>query len=138
MLDTVRWNGEVMKNITKWMLAAAMAVGGLGLTAAPAKAAQIGVYIGAGPDYVPPCPGPGYVWIAGYYSNGYWVPGQWVFNGVVVNQGYYVNHFYGDRDDHDRGSFNRDDNHRDAGRNFDNRGSADRGRNQGQRGNRGR
>jgi hypothetical protein len=60
-----------MKNITKWMLAAAMTVGGLGLTAAPAKAAQIGVYVGTGAEYVPPCPGPGYVWTAGYYSNGY-------------------------------------------------------------------
>ncbi len=37
-----------MKNITKWMLAAALAIGGLGLAATPAKAAQIGFYIGNG------------------------------------------------------------------------------------------
>lgn len=146
MLDTVRWNGEVMKNVTKWMLAAAMAVGGLGLTAAPAKAAQFGVYIGAEPNYIPPSPGPGYVWVAGYYSNGYWIPGQWVFQGVVAPQAYYGNRFYGDRDDyarrsfdrddHDRNNFRRDDDRRDAGRNFDRRDN--RGRDNGQRDNRGR
>jgi hypothetical protein len=126
-----------MKNLTKWMLAAAVAVGGLGLTAAPAKAAQFGVYIGAGPNYIPPSPGPGYVWIAGYYSNGYWVPGQWVFNGVVAAPGYYYgNSFYRDRDDHDRGRVYRDDDHRDAGRNF-NRGD-NRSRDNGQRDNRDR
>jgi hypothetical protein len=97
-----------MKDITKWMLAAALAVGGLGLTAAPAKAAQIGVYIGAGPAYAPPCPGPGYAWIAGYYSNGYWVPGRWAFTGVYIN-----------RDGHSRNSFDRD--HRDNGRTVDRR-----------------
>jgi len=52
----------------------------------------VGVNIGGGyslayyaPGYVapaPPCPGPGYTWIAGYYSDaGYgrraWVPGYW-------------------------------------------------------------
>lgn len=115
-----------MKNVTKWMLAAAMAVGGLGLTAAPAKAAQIGVYIGAGPAYVPPCPGPGYVLTAGHYSNGYWVPARWVFTGVVR-----------DRDDHARDSFNRDRNNRANVRNFDRRDNNDRGRNNGQRDNRG-
>lgn len=65
------------------MLAAAMAVGGLGLAAAPANAAQIGDYVGTGAEYVPPCPGPGYTWIAGYYSNGYWTAGRWAFNGIV-------------------------------------------------------
>jgi hypothetical protein len=134
-----------MKNVTKWMLAAAMTVGGLGLTAAPAKAAQIGVYVGTGAEYVPPCPGPGYVWTAGYFSNGVWIPGRWIFNGVVVNQGYHGNQFFGDRDDH--GSFTRDRDNRDAGRNFDNRDNRDnrggsdnnnRGRNNDQGGNRGR
>jgi hypothetical protein len=32
---------------------------------------------------VPPCPGPGYAWVAGYYNGGYWVPGYWNFVGVV-------------------------------------------------------
>ena len=93
-----------MKNITKWMLAAAMTIGGLGLTAAPANAAQIGVYIGTGAEYVPPCPGPGYVWIAGYYSNSYWIPGRWAFNGVVRDR---VDVYRG-RVNFDRDHFDRD------------------------------
>lgn len=101
MMNAVRWNGDVMKNITKWMLAAAMAIGGLGLAAAPANAAQIGVYIGTGAEYVPPCPGPGYAWIAGYYSNGYWIPGRWAFHGIVR-----------DRVDAYRGRVNFDRDHR--------------------------
>jgi hypothetical protein len=117
-----------MKNITKWMLAAALAVGGLGLTATPAKAAQIGFYIGSGPGYVPPAPGPGYTWIDGYYANGYWVPGYWAYAGGY--NGYYGNGFYGDRDDyyrdHDR---YRDGDHRDGDRGWYGRGDrGDRGR----------
>jgi len=73
-----------MGNIKKWMLAAALVVGGLGLAAAPANAAEIGIYVRGPVAYVPPCPGPGYVWIAGYYANGYWVPGYWNFAGVRV------------------------------------------------------
>ena len=103
-----------MKNITKWMLAAAMAIGGLGLTAATAKAAQIGVYVGSGAEYVPAYPGPGYVWIAGYYSDGYWIPGRWAFNGVVRDRDDFYrgrDHFDRDhradrRDDRDRGHDN--------------------------------
>ncbi len=121
-----------MKNVTKWMLAAAMTVGGLGFTAAPANAAQIGVYIGTGAEYVPPCPGPGYVWIAGYYSNNYWIPGRWAFNGRVR-----------DRDDHYRNNLrDRGDAYR-GGNNFDRDGRADRrdngnrGRDNGRRDNRG-
>jgi hypothetical protein len=107
-----------MKNITKWMLAAALAVGGLGLTATPAKAAQIGFYIGSGPGYVPPAPGPGYAWTAGYYANGYWVPGRWAYAGGY--NGYYANGFYGDRNgyyrDHD---WYRDHDHFDHDRGWD-------------------
>jgi hypothetical protein len=147
-----------MKNITKWMLAAAMTVGGLGLTTAPAKAAQIGVYIGTGAQYVPPSPGPGYAWIAGYYSDGYWIPGRWAFTGRVDRDDYARNNFYGDRDDqarnnfygdrdnHARDSFSRDRDNRDGGRNFnrgDNRdnnrgGNYNQGRNNDRRDNRGR
>jgi hypothetical protein len=89
-----------MKSLTKWMLAAALAVGGLGLAAAPANAAQIGFYVGSGDGYIPPSPGPGYVWMNGYYANGYWVPGRWAFAGGY--NGYYGNRFYGDRDDYYR------------------------------------
>ena len=70
-----------MKSMAKWVLSAAVVAGGLGLAATPAKAAQWGVYIGQS-TYVPPCPGPGYEWTAGYYSDGYWVPGRWTFVGL--------------------------------------------------------
>lgn len=95
-----------MKNVGKWMLGAALAVGGLGLAATPAHAAQFGVYIGAGPAaYVPPSPGPGYQWVAGYYDGGgYWVPGQWVYAGGPAYYGaYYGGGYYRHDDDDDRG-----------------------------------
>ena len=72
-----------MGSMKKWMLGAALAAGIVGMGAAPAQAARVGVYIGA-PGYVAPCPGPGYVWVAGYWENGYWVPGYWNFVGVGV------------------------------------------------------
>jgi hypothetical protein len=56
----------------------------LGAGATTAQAAEIGVYIGGPVAYVPPCPGPGYAWVAGYYANGYWVPGRWNFVGARV------------------------------------------------------
>ncbi len=85
-----------MKNVAKWMLGAAVAAGTLGMGAAQANAAEFGVYVGGGPAaYVPPCPGPGYNWVAGYYANGYWVPGRWAFVGArrvgpepVIGYGY--------------------------------------------------
>jgi hypothetical protein len=83
-----------MGSMKKWMLAAALAVGTVGLGATQAQAARIGVgvYVGAPSVYVPPCPGPDYAWVAGYYSNGYWVPGFWRAPGprvgVVVRGGY--------------------------------------------------
>jgi hypothetical protein len=94
-----------MKSMAKWMLGAAVVAGGLGLAATPAKAAEWGVYVGGPAAYVPPCPGPGYEWVAGYYSGGYWVPGRWAFAGYPRT---YVR-YYGDRDDH-RGYYrDRDD-----------------------------
>ena len=111
-----------MKNLAKWMLGAAVVAGGLGLGATSAQAAQIRVVVGGGPAaYVPPCPGPGYAWVAGYYNDGYWVPGYWNYVGVdprvVVGGRFgYVDHdrgYYRDRDDHRR--YDRDD-HRDHDR----------------------
>lgn len=61
-----------------------MAVGALAISAAPAQAARIGVYVGAPAVTIPVCPGPGYVWVAGYWNNGFWVPGYWNFVGVRV------------------------------------------------------
>lgn len=84
-----------MKQLGKWMLGAALAAGTLGLGTTAAHA-QIGVYVGGGPvAYVPPSPGPGYQWVAGYYANGYWIPGRWVFVGAR----------YYDRDDYGGGVY---------------------------------
>jgi hypothetical protein len=82
-----------MLNMKKWMLGAAVLAGALGLGTTQAKAAQFGVYVRGPVAYVPPCPGAGYVWGAGYYANGYWVPGRWNFVGVrgpapIVRFGY--------------------------------------------------
>jgi hypothetical protein len=84
-----------MGSTKKWMLGAALAVGVVGMGAAPAQAARVGIYIGAPAAYVPPCPGPGYVWVAGYRANGYWVPGYWNYPAVgprVVVRGYGWDH----------------------------------------------
>ena len=97
-----------MKNLGKWILGAAVLAGGLGLGSATAQAAEFRVYARGPVAYVPPCPGPGYVWVAGYYNNGDWVPGYWNYPrvgvGVVVGGRIgYVDHdrgFYRDRDDH--------------------------------------
>lgn len=112
-----------MGSMTKWMLGAAMVAGAFGLSAAPAQAARVGIYIGAN-AYVPPCPGPGYAWVDGYYSNGYWVPGFWNFvgaryvapgfrGGVVVERGRDFNRGRDfDRHDRDDRRFDRGDNFR--------------------------
>lgn len=122
-LNRVRWNGGNMKNMVKWMLAAALAIGGLGLAATPAKAAQIGFYIGNGAPgyYVPPSPGPGYTWIDGYYANGYWVPGRWAFAGVYRGHDDFYRHYDRDHWRRDRDHFDHDrrwdhDRHRDRDR----------------------
>jgi hypothetical protein len=56
----------------------------LGLAAAGAQA-QVRAYIGFGGSAavvaVPPCPGVGYVWTAGYYNGPVWVPGRWAYRG---------------------------------------------------------
>jgi hypothetical protein len=73
-----------MTFVKKLMLGTAMLAGTLGLSAAPAQAARIGVYVGAPVAYVPPSPGPGYAWVGGYWNAGVWVPGYWNFVGVRV------------------------------------------------------
>ena len=70
-----------MGSMKSWMLGAAVVAGGLGMGAATAQAAEFGIYARGPVAYVPPCPGPGYVWIAGYQANGYWIPGRWSFGG---------------------------------------------------------
>ena len=49
-----------------------------GLVAAPRV--TIGIGFGAPAPVVavrPACPGPGYTWVDGYYTNGAWVAGYW-------------------------------------------------------------
>lgn len=95
-----------MKNLGKWILGAAVLAGGLGLGATTAQAAQFGVYVRGPVAYVPPCPGPGYVWVAGYYNGGVWVPGYWNYEGggVVLRERRPLVFF--DRD-HDRRDYDR-------------------------------
>jgi hypothetical protein len=71
-----------MRNMKSWMLGAAIVAGAMGMGATSAHAAEFGIYVGGPAAYVPPCPGPGYVWANGYMANGYWVPGQWQFVGT--------------------------------------------------------
>jgi hypothetical protein len=68
-----------MTGMKNWMLGAAIVAGAAVLGAAPAQAAEFGVYVRGPVAYVPPSPGPGYVWIDGYMANGYWIAGRWEF-----------------------------------------------------------
>jgi hypothetical protein len=115
--------GSMKKCLKKCLLGAALAAGALGLSAAPAQAARIGFYVGARAVAVPPCPGPGYVWVDGYWDNGYWVPGYWNFvgvrvggpifrGGIVVDRGPAFYHRDFDRRDRDDRHFDRDDHFR--------------------------
>ena len=106
-----------MGSIRNLMLAAVVVAGGLGLGATTAQAAQFGIYVRGPVAYVPPCPGPGYVWAAGYRSGGYWVPGRWNFAGVRGGDRF----AYVDRD-RDHRFFDRD-----HGRDFDRHEDRDRG-----------
>jgi hypothetical protein len=110
------WNGGFMGSMKKMMLGAAIAVGTVAMTAAPAQAAvRFGVAIG-GPAvaYVPPCPGPGYAWVNGYWAQGAWVPGYWNYGGVGPRVGVGVR-FGGPVNRFDRGPYYRGDNHFDRG-----------------------
>jgi hypothetical protein len=71
-----------MGSMRNWMLGAAVVAGGLGLGAGTAQAAEFGFHARGPVAYVPPCPGPGYAWIAGYQADGYWIPGRWEFRTV--------------------------------------------------------
>lgn len=127
------------KTMRTFTIAAAMAVAALGFGSTAAHAAHIGigVYVGGPGAYVPPCPGPGYQWTAGYWDGGYWVPGQWVFVGGPAYYGapaYYGGYYHRDWDDDDgyRGGWGHDDWHRGWGHEDHFRGE-DRGRGWGHR-----
>jgi hypothetical protein len=71
-----------MGSMKSWMLGAAMVAGAAALGTTQAQAAEFGFHMRGPVAYVPPCPGPGYFWTAGYMNNNYWVPGFWHFGGV--------------------------------------------------------
>jgi hypothetical protein len=115
-------DGGVMSSMKSWMLAAAVVVAGLGAGSTMAQAAQFGIYVRGPVAYVPPCPGPGYFWVAGYQSDGYWMPGRWEFRGMrgpvarFDGRRDFDRHFDRDRDrgrdrdrdrDHDRDHYRR-------------------------------
>jgi hypothetical protein len=103
-----------MKSLGKAMLSAALAVGAFAMTAVPAHAAKIGIFVGVGAPavpvaYVPPSPGPGYAWVNGYWSGGYWTPGYWNYAGAGYAPAYgYSRGYYRDRDDDRRYYSDRD------------------------------
>ena len=96
-----------MKGMRNWMLGAAVVAGGMGMGAMTAQAAEFGMHARGPAAYVPPCPGPGYEWVAGYQAEGYWIPGRWNFRG-----------------DRDRSRFERNE----RGRDFDRHAGRDRDR----------
>lgn len=60
--------------------------------------------------YIPPCPGPGYVWTAGYWDDGNWIPGNWIYQGgpaVSFGIGFGGGRFWGGGDDDHRGFWGR-------------------------------
>jgi hypothetical protein len=102
-----------MTTMRNWMLGAAVVAGGLGMGAATAQAAEFGVVVRGPVAYIPPCPGPGYAWVAGYQANGYWIPGRWNFVGAHDREAFA--RFEGDRNRGVIGRFDRD-RHEDRGR----------------------
>ena len=110
-----------MGSMKRWMFGAALAVGALAMTAAPAQAARIGFYVGARAVAIPACPGPGYAWVGGYWNDGYWVPGYWNFVGVRVGGPIIRGGFGWDRGyayDRDFNRHDRDDRHFDRDDHF--------------------
>ncbi len=53
----------------------------------------------------PACPGPGYTWVDGYWSNGAWIAGYWAAPAPVVR--YDNDRFEGARYDRNRGDHDR-------------------------------
>jgi len=69
-----------MGSMRNWMLGAAVVAGAAALGATTAQAAEFGFHMRGPVAYVPPSPGPGYIWVNGYMANGYWVGGYWNLN----------------------------------------------------------
>lgn len=101
----------------KSILRALVMTGILGIGAAAAQAqvrfaVRVGVPAPVVVAAIPPSPGVGYVWTPGYYADGMWVPGEWVYQGY--NYGYdraYIGvyaHRDFDRGYYDRGYYDHD------------------------------
>lgn len=87
--------------------------------------AQVGIAVQIGPaastyyaGYVPPCPGPGYIWTPGYYAGTVWIPGRWAYRAYYGPRYYHHDEYYyhHDRDwNHDHGHhygwYKHDDDH---------------------------
>jgi len=90
----------------------ALALSGIVGFGAVAAQAQTRVYVGIGTPViaaVPPCPGVGYVWSAGYYEGPAWVPGRWIYRGYDRDDYFRARVDVGHRYDYDRGRHGRDD-----------------------------
>jgi hypothetical protein len=113
---------------TKWNLLAVALIAGGTMFAQPRVAIGIGVG-GYGPgaypppayaqQYVPPCPGPGYVWVDGYRGPQGWIAGFW--RAPYVAPRYVAPRVYESYRGHDRDDRVRD---RDRGERSENRGHA--------------
>jgi hypothetical protein len=98
----------------KSILRALALTGVLSLGAAGAQA-QTRVFVGFRTPIVaaiPPCPGDGYIWTAGYYDGPVFVPGRWIYRGFD-RDGFRA------RGDWDRGYYRAYDRDRDFHRNYD-------------------
>jgi len=119
-----------MSSMTKMILGAVLAAGTMAVTAVPAHAAHIGVYVGMGGPaaYMPPCPGPGYSWVDGYWAGGYWTPGYWNYVGAGYGPAYGYYGYRHDDDDWGRGGWGRGGWGRGDDRGWDRGGDGFRGR----------
>ena len=94
--------------IARFICSLLLAVGLLAIPAQSRAQVAVGISVRIGPPvlpvYVQPiCPGPGYLWVPGYWAYGpddyFWVPGTWVFPpevGLLWTPGYwgYEDAFY--------------------------------------------
>ncbi len=87
--------------IARFICSLLLAVGLLAIPAQSRAQVAVGISVRIGPPvlpvYVQPiCPGPGYLWVPGYWAYGpddyFWVPGTWVFPpevGLLWTPGYW-------------------------------------------------
>jgi hypothetical protein len=89
---------------------------GILAAAAAAAQAQVGFAVRVGPtapvvydNYVPACPGAGFIWTPGYYSGRAYIPGRWIHR-----EGYGFDHrdYRFDHRDYDHGYRGWDHGHR--------------------------